>query len=197
MKRLLNYARPYWRWISLAILILFSASLLELLGPQLTRIAIDQHIIPLLDQTKSPPPTVIAPPGKPTPAFLTRLSTHWFDPFINRYFPSLLGIAFLYVGILFFTFLLQYAEELITQYVAQRVMYDMRLQVFRHLQDLYLKFFDKNPVGRLMTRVTTDIETLNDMFSAGIVAIFGDIFALTGIVAFMIAEDWRLSLVAF
>jgi ATP-binding cassette subfamily B protein len=76
-------------------------------------------------------------------------------------------------------------------------MFDMRLQIYRHLQRLDLQFYDKNPVGRLMTRVTSDVDVLNDLFTAGVVSIFGDVFTLAGIMIVLVVMDWRLALVAF
>src|SRR5918911_4340690 len=76
-------------------------------------------------------------------------------------------------------------------------MFDMRMQIYEHLQRLDLKFYDRNPVGRLMTRVTTDVDVLNDLFTSGVVSIFGDVFTLVGIMAMMIWIDWRLAIVAF
>src|SRR6185295_5933269 len=77
----------------------------------------------------------------------------------------------------------------------QKIMYDMRMQVFRHLHTLSPSFYDKNPVGRLITRVVTDVDVLNELFSAGIVSIFGDIFTLLGITVAMLVLDWQLGLV--
>ena len=81
--------------------------------------------------------------------------------------------------------------------MGQYIMYDLRKEIFGHLQRLDVQFFDRNPVGRLMTRVTTDVDALNDMFTAGFVAIFGDIFVLVGIVGVLFWMNWRLALVLF
>ncbi len=81
--------------------------------------------------------------------------------------------------------------------LGQRIMFDMRMQVIGHLQRLDLKFYDRNPVGRLMTRVTTDVDVLNELFTSGVVSVFGDLFTLVGIMAVLIWMDWRLALVAF
>ncbi|HEX2091418.1 MAG TPA: ABC transporter ATP-binding protein [Longimicrobiaceae bacterium] len=107
----------------------------------------------------------------------------------------LLLLAGAFTGALVATFLVQYVQALLTTWLAQRVMYDIRVQLFSHLQRLSLRFFDANPVGRLMTRVTNDIEVLNEMFGAGVVTIFGDIFTLLFILGAMLRMDWRLALV--
>ncbi len=160
MQRLLAYLRPY-RWhVAAAIGILIAASGLALVGPWLTKIAIDEA------------------------------------------FPSgdlrLLGIlAAIYVGSLLVAAAFEYARTLLTTWIGQRVMEDLRGQVFGHLQRLELAFFDRNPVGRLMTRVTSDVEALNEMFTSGVVTIFGDVFTIGAIVTAMLILDWQLALVTF
>ena len=106
-------------------------------------------------------------------------------------------LAFLLVGSLFLEFLADYGQSLLTTHIGQRVMYDLRLRLFGHLQRLGIPFFDRNPVGRLMTRVTSDVETLNELFSSGLVTVFGDLFTVVAIMGMMLALDWRLALVAF
>ena len=95
------------------------------------------------------------------------------------------------------TFCLEFAQSFAMQLVGQQVMYDMRKQLFPHLQRLELSFFDRNPVGRLVTRVTTDVDVLNDLFASGVVAIFGDFFTLISIVVVMLKLDWKLALLTF
>ena len=92
---------------------------------------------------------------------------------------------------------MEYGGTLLTTYIGQRVMYDLRMEIFEHLQRLSIRYFDRNPVGRLMTRVTSDVETLNELFSSGVVTIFGDAFTLVAIMGMMLAIDWRLALVTF
>ena len=106
-----------------------------------------------------------------------------------------LGILFLAALVL--EFLVEYGQTLLTTYLGQRVMYDLRMQIFGHLQRLSISYFDRNPVGRLMTRVTSDVETLNELFSSGVVTVFGDVFTLIAIMAMMLWIDWRLALVTF
>src|SRR3990167_2793276 len=106
-------------------------------------------------------------------------------------------IAMAFVAILFAAFALDYIQTWTLQMTGQRIMFDLRMQVYGHLQRLDLQFYDRNPVGRLMTRVTTDVDVLNDMFTSGVVSIFGDVFTLLGIMIVLITMDWRLALVAF
>jgi ATP-binding cassette subfamily B protein len=106
-------------------------------------------------------------------------------------------IAALYLGALVLGFLLEFAQTWTMQIIGQRVMFDLRMAVFGHLQKLDLRFYDRNPVGRLMTRVTSDVDVLNELFTAGVVSVFGDVFTLIGIMAVLAWMDWRLALVAF
>jgi ATP-binding cassette subfamily B protein len=121
---------------------------------------------------------------------------------IDRYIPArdvngLTLIAVLYLATLLGSFALDYAQTWLLQLTGQRIMFDMRMQIYEHLQRLDLKFYDRNPVGRLMTRVTTDVDVLNDLFTSGVVSIFGDLFTLVGIMVMMVWIDWRLAIVAF
>jgi ATP-binding cassette subfamily B protein len=106
-------------------------------------------------------------------------------------------IALAFLAILLGSFALEYVQTWILQMTGQRIMFDMRMQIYEHLHRLDLKFFDKNPVGRLMTRVTSDVDVLNDMFTAGVVSVFGDVFTLAGIMIVLVTMDWRLALITF
>src|SRR6185437_5707100 len=121
---------------------------------------------------------------------------------IDRYIAKgdvsgLLWIALIYLAILAASFLLDYTNTCTMQLTGQRIIFDLRMEIFTHLQRLDLRYYDRNPVGRLMTRVTTDVDVLNDLFTSGVVAVFGDIFTLFGIMVMLIWMDWRLALVAF
>ena len=125
----------------------------------------------------------------------------WFTKIaIDQYIASsdmtgLAGIAAIYALLLCVRFIVASAETYVLQNTGQKIMYDMRMQVFRHLHSLAPSFYDKNPVGRLITRVVTDVDVLNEMFSAGIVSIFGDIFTLLGITIAIVVLNWQLGLV--
>ena len=110
---------------------------------------------------------------------------------------GLLYIVLLYGLVILFEFAIRYFQGYYTEYIGQKIMYDMRMEIFSHIQKLPMSYFDKNPVGRVMTRVTTDVQSLNEMLSSGIVTLFGDIFMIVGIMAIMLALNWKLSLVAF
>ena len=106
-------------------------------------------------------------------------------------------IAGAFLATLLASFALEYVQTWMLQMTGQRIMFDMRLQIWEHLQRIDLQFYDRNPVGRLMTRVTTDVDVLNDLFTAGVVSIFGDVFTLIGIMIVLVVMDWRLALIAF
>jgi ATP-binding cassette, subfamily B, multidrug efflux pump len=126
------------------------------------------------------------------------LTQRALDVAIPRHDMGLLGtLAALFLAALLLEFVVEYGQTLLTTYIGQRVMYDLRMQIFGHLQRLSISFFDRNPVGRLMTRVTSDVETLNELFSSGLVTVFGDVFTLIAIMTMMLIVDWRLALVTF
>jgi len=106
-------------------------------------------------------------------------------------------IAAIYVGLLVFGFGFEFLQTYFMQWTGQKVMFDLRSQIFRHLQQMHIGFYDKNPVGRLVTRVTTDVDALNEMFTAGVVSIFEDVFVLAGILTIMLRMNWKLALIAF
>ena len=129
------------------------------------------------------------------PPYLTKIA-------IDRYIPArdvsgLAVMAGLYLIALIASFVLEYLQTWTMQATGQRIMFDMRMQMIEHLQRLDLRFYDRNPVGRLMTRVTTDVDVLNDLFTSGVVSVFGDVFTLIGIMGVLLWMDWRLALVAF
>ena len=129
------------------------------------------------------------------PPYLVKLVIDRYIP--ARDFNGLSLTAVLYLATLAGSFVLDYAQTWVLQFTGQRIMFDMRMQIYEHLQRLDLKFYDRNPVGRLMTRVTTDVDVLNDLFTSGVVSVFGDLFTLVGIMAMMIWLDWHLAIVAF
>jgi ATP-binding cassette, subfamily B, multidrug efflux pump len=158
MRRLLGYLRPYrWR-VAAAVALLLAGALVELVGPYLTKVALDRAL----------------------PEQDTRLL-------------ALLAAAFM--AALVAAFILEALQTLVTTWLGQHVMYDLREEIFAHLQRLGLPFYDRNPVGRLMTRVTSDVEALNELFSAGVVAVFGDLFTLFFILGALFLLDPRLALV--
>jgi len=121
---------------------------------------------------------------------------------LDRYIPAgdltgLARIAAVYLAVLLASFALEYLQTWTMQMAGQRIMFDLRMEIYRHLHRLDVRFFDRNPVGRLMTRVTTDVDALNELFTAGVVSVCGDLVTLAGIMAVLAWMDWRLALVAF
>jgi ATP-binding cassette subfamily B protein len=109
---------------------------------------------------------------------------------------GLLMTTIFFFGVMVVRGVIQYFNAYLTQWIGQRTIFDLRMEVFEHLQRRGLKFFDRNPIGRLITRVTNDIEMLNEMFSSGIVMVFSDVFTIIGILWFMFSMDWKLALVS-
>jgi ATP-binding cassette subfamily B multidrug efflux pump len=121
---------------------------------------------------------------------------------IDRYiqtqqFSGLSWIATLYIVTLILVFVFEFLQNWVINVMGQKIMYDMRMQIVRHLQKMDVAFFDKNPVGRLMTRVTSDVDTLNEVFTSGVISVFEDICKLTGIMVFLFVWNYRLALVVF
>ncbi len=106
-------------------------------------------------------------------------------------------IALLYLLVLVVQFGLSFVQTYLMNWTGQKIMFDLRMEIFSHVQKLHMKYFDQNPVGRLITRMTTDVDVLNELFTAGVVSIFGDIFSLGGIVLVMLWLNWKLALVCF
>jgi ATP-binding cassette, subfamily B, multidrug efflux pump len=129
----------------------------------------------------------------PLRPFLTKIAID--DYILTGNYPGLMVLIGILFGILILQGFIQYAMSLMTEWIGQKAIFDLRMQVFKHLQKLSLRFFDKNPIGRLVTRTTNDVESLNDMFSSGVVTIFSDIFVIFWILIFMFVMSWELSLV--
>src|SRR5258707_8080012 len=174
MRRLLTYLRPYQWHVAVALAAIILKSVLDVLGPFLTKIAIDKYL------AKSPN------------------SHSWIgDRLSDAPLTGIAQIGGLYVGILIFTFTLEFIQTYLMQWTGQKVMFDLRRQIFRHLQFMHVGFFDKHPVGRLVTRVTTDVDALNEMFTAGVVSTCEDVCVLAGIIAIMMKMNWKLALITF
>ncbi len=177
MRRLLGYLRPYRRVVFFALIAIFFYGLLQAIPPYLLKVEVDRYLDPSKHHA--------------IPQFLAHVLSH--DPRVG-----ILQIAFLiFLPTVLVTFVLQFAQTFAMQLVGQKVMYDLRKQIFGHLQRLQMSFFDRNPVGRLVTRVTTDVDVLNDLFASGVVAVFGDFFTLLSIIVIMLKLDWRLALLTF
>ena len=171
MKRLLQYLRPYKWPVGISLVSILIKAVADVLGPYLVAIEIDRYLVPV-------------PRSTPFDSFLSA------NPYVG-----IAQIAAMYVGLIALGFLLDYLQTYFMQWAGQMVMFDLRKQIFRHLQHMHIGFYDKNPVGRLVTRVTSDVDALNEMFTSGVVSIFEDVFVLAGITAIMIGMNWKLALI--
>jgi ATP-binding cassette, subfamily B, multidrug efflux pump len=166
MRRLLQYMKPYrWR-VVLALALVAIVTPLELAPPAIFQKAIDGYFVPVLNH--------VLPEGKA-----------WM---------GVIWLSLLFFAVLAFDFLAQYVQIRIMQRVGQQTMYDMRREIFGHLQRLPMSYFDRNPVGRLVTRVTTDVDALNDLFAAGVVTMINDFFLLAVMAGLLFKIDRRLAL---
>jgi ATP-binding cassette subfamily B protein len=174
MKRLLTYLRPYKWQVGIALVSILLKAGADVLGPYLTKVVVDKYLAPKA--------------GTHTP----------FDSFLsNKPLVGIAQIAAIGAGLLIFSFVLEYLQTYFMQWAGQKVMFDLRAQIFRLLQRMHIAFFDRNPVGRLVTRVTTDVDAVNEMFTSGVVSIFEDIFVLAGIVGIMLLMNWKLAVITF
>jgi ATP-binding cassette subfamily B protein len=167
MRRLLTYMRPYRAIVAVSLVLLLFDSLLQILGPLLTKLAIDRYLVPVTHTIKTP-------------------IDGWLS---NDPWTGLTQLTGLYLAAIVFGFVFNFGQTYLMQWTGQKAMFDLRRQLMAHLQTLDIAFFDKNPVGRLVTRVTTDVDVLNDLFASGLVTILGDIFMLS----FVILTMFRLS----
>jgi len=168
-RRLVGYLAPYKVWVAVSIVLLFLQSAAQIAPPILAKEIVDQAVIPAVN------------------GLVPR----------DEAFGRLGYMGLIHLVVLMAGSAVRYGQTLLTTWVGQRAMYDLRLELFRHLQFLPLSFFDRNPVGRLMTRITNDIDALTDMVTRGVVSIFGDVAMILLISIAMLILDWRLALVTF
>jgi len=175
LRQLLGTVLPYWRTVTVALCCLLVNSVLQVLTPLLTKIAVDKYLapngernLPWLEQYLAPAPR-----------------------------EGLLQIAIVFLGVVLASLLLEFSQQLIMQWTGQRAMFDLRRRLVACLQRLDVQYFDKNPVGRLVTRVTTDVDALNELFTSGLVTLLGDVLVLTFILATMFRLSPKLTLLMF
>ncbi len=173
MRRLLRYMRPYRGLVAVSVALLLVNSVLQIVGPLLTKLAVDRYLVPA---------------GRP---FATPL-----DPYLSADpWTGVSQIAALYLAVLGAALLFEFVQVYLMNYVGQRAMFDLRRELMGHLQRLDVSHFDRNPVGRLVTRVTTDVDVLNELFTSGLVTIAGDLLVLSFIIAAMLKLSAELTLV--
>jgi len=174
MRRLVRYLYPYKlpAFVSLVAILIKAGA--DVLGPYLTKVAVDRYM------TKS-----------------TAKSSWLAGHLSSNAATGITQLAGLYLGSLLLSYLLEFVQTYLMQWTGQKVMFDMRSEIFRHLQHMHIGYFDRNPVGRLVTRLTSDVDALNEMFTSGVFAIFEDVFVLAGIVLVMLRMNWWLALLSF
>jgi len=186
MRRLWSYLVPYKGMVSTAVVLIVISSALQLVGPLATAVALDLFVRPFDEQTQT-----------------ISTASRWVEGQIAQRgwevstAEGLSAIALVYLVSLVLTFAVLYWQSYIMQMMGQHIMFDLRRDIYRQMNRLPLVFFDRNPVGRLVTRVTNDVDALNELFTAGIVAIIGDILLLAGIMGVLFWLDWRLALASF
>jgi len=174
MRRLMVYLRPYRPQVIVSCVAIILKAGSDVLGPYLTKVAVDTYMVNTPQEKLS-----------------------WLARHLSRHATTgITQLAALYLGAIFFSYGLEFMQAYLMQWTGQKIMFDMRSQIFRHLQSMHVGFFDRNPVGRLVTRVTSDVDALNEMFTSGVLAIFEDIFVLAFIVIIMLWLSWPLALLA-
>ncbi|MGA2851400.1 MAG: ABC transporter ATP-binding protein [Terracidiphilus sp.] len=175
VRRLTHYLRPYWIQATVSALSVTLKSLSDVTGPYLVKVAIDRYLT-----------------GTPGPA------TNWLtrrlpaDPYAG-----ITRLAAIYLVALLSAYLFEFIQVYLMQWTGQKIMFDLRRDIFRHMQRMHIGFFDTHAVGRLVTRLTSDVDAINEMFTAGVLAIVDDFFNLTIMAAVMLTINWWLALIAF
>ena len=175
VRRLARYLRPYWIQATISSVSVTFKSLSDVAGPYLVKVALDRYLT-----------------GNPSTA------TNW----LTRRLPTdpyngVTVLAGIYIAALISSYLFEFIQTYLMQWTGQKIMFDLRRDIFRHMQRMHVGFFDQHAVGRLVTRITSDVDAINDMFTAGILAIVDDFFNLTIMAAVMLTINWWLALIAF
>jgi ATP-binding cassette subfamily B protein len=174
MRRLGHYLRPYWWQAAVSTLAISLKSLCDVSGPYLIMVGIDRYFSHTLE------------------------TTHW----LTRRLPAdpyqgITRLAEIYLAVLLCAYLFEFIQIYLMQWTGQKLMFDLRRDIFRHMQRMHIGFFDTHSVGRLVTRITSDVDAINEMFTAGVLAIIDDFLNLSIMAALMLTINWRLALLAF
>jgi ATP-binding cassette subfamily B protein len=187
MRRLSRYVRPYWLQAGVSSLAVCLKSLCDVAGPILVMVAVDRYLAP--EANAKDAANVVA---------------HWVansSPLAHVLpagaVPGVTRLAVIYLAVLISAYLFEVVQVYLMQWTGQKIMFDLRRDIFRHMQRMHVGFFDTHPVGRLVTRLTSDVDAINDMFTDGILSIVNDIFMLSIMAAVMLAISWWLALLAF
>ena len=165
MRRLLTYMKPYRMIVAASLFLLLIDSLLQIVGPLITKLAVDKYLLPVKHAAYIP----------------------YLDAWLSKdAMTGLAQLAELFLGVIVLGLVFDFGQTYLMQWTGQKAMFDLRKQLMAHLQTLDVAYFDKNPVGRLVTRVTTDVDVLNDLFTSGLVTIIGDLLMLSFVVIAML-----------
>ncbi|MDX2030530.1 MAG: ABC transporter ATP-binding protein [Blastocatellia bacterium] len=167
-RRLFRYLAPYRRKVAIALSLTIGLNLVRQIGPLLTKWTIDDYVRPASEGAMP----------------------------MEKAFDGAFLLAVAYMASLAVTLVVGYFQDVLLNTIGQRVMYDLRAQIFAKLQTLQLSFYDHNPVGRLITRLTTDVDSLNELFTSGLVEVLGDVVLIAGALGMMFYFDWRLAIVS-
>ncbi len=189
MKRLGHYLRPYWWQTCIAAVSVTLKSLCDVTGPYLTMVAIDRYLAPALGAKVNVAVGLVVHNLGTNNGFTRRLSA---NPVLG-----ITELAAVYLAALLIAYLFEFIQVYTMQWIGQKLMFDLRREIFRHMQRMHVGFFDAHPVGRLVTRLTSDVDAINDMFTAGVLAIIDDFFNLVLMAALMLTINWWLALLAF
>ncbi|MDR7857296.1 ABC transporter ATP-binding protein [Tissierella sp.] len=239
MKRLLKYAKPYWIYLSIAIIMMVVATGLELLRPYLVKITIDEHLTgykksmyemeidspyegvifngnnyvrvdtidenhrnlinsyPLVNIVQEDGDYYLGSINEESISNRILLDNESYMNFRELDIKGINSVSIIFLLSIILAFIFNYLQVLILNYTSQKIVFNIRQEVFSHIQSLSISYFDRNPIGRLVTRVTNDTETLNEMYTGVLVNLFKDLFILVGIVFVMINMDVTLALLSF
>ena len=187
IRRLGHYLRPYWWQASVSALAVSLKSLCDVTGPYLIMVGIDRYFPA---DPASPPSVNLFAHGLSATKWLARHLPA--DPY-----QGITRLAVIYFCVVLSAYLFEFVQIYLMQWTGQKLIFDLRRDIFRHMQRMHIGFFDTHPVGRLVTRITSDVDAINEMFTAGVLAIVDDFLNLAIMAALMLTINWRLALLAF
>jgi ATP-binding cassette subfamily B multidrug efflux pump len=227
IRRLYPFSRPYRLLISLSILLVMLITLLDLAVPYITKVAIDRYIVPSLADADAPGKGAMETkhrllavnlenPGarevvEKHPRLFSINDSRAVIAYVDlKKLPTedlarlrqgdIMGVTFLallFLALIGLNFGLNFIQKMIMEYTGHMIMHDLRMALFQHIQSLAISFFTRNPVGRLVTRATNDVQNMHELFTSVITLVFKDFFLLVGIAAVLLLMDWRLAIVSF
>jgi len=223
LRRLFPYVRPYSLLFLLSIGLVTAITVLDLALPYLTKVAIDRYIVqdisdekpgasrqqrfyltdlrrPKIEMVVSRYPSffeVERPYARIRYEDLSKLTRADLADLRSGDYAGVARIALIFIGVVICHFVFSFGQVIIMEYTGQSIMHDLRLTLFRHIQGLSVAFFTRNPVGRLVTRLTSDVQNMHEFFTSIITVLFKDIFLVLGITVVLLLMNWQLALICF